>query len=130
MVANVGRKLTIKRDGTVIAGVRTKNFTINNEAIDVTTDDDDGYRRLLEESGEKQIDITVEGLTKDDNLIEAAANGTTLIEPYTIELPSGASIEGDFRLNNVEQGAEYNEAITFTAEIHSTGEWTFTPAVE
>ncbi len=126
MVANVGRKLTIERDGTIIAGVRTKNFTINNEPIDVTTDDDDGFRRLLEESGEKQIDMTVEGLTKDDDLIKTAANGGTLIEQYTINLPSGAAIEGDFRLNNVEQGAEYNEAITFTAEIHSTGEWTFT----
>jgi len=128
MVANVGRKLTIERDGTIIAGVRTKNFTINNEPIDVTTDDDDGFRRLLEESGEKQIDMTVEGLTKDDDLIKTAANGGTLIEQYTINLPSGAAIEGDFRLNNVEQGAEYNEAITFTAEIHSTGEWTFTEA--
>jgi predicted secreted protein len=128
MPANVGRKVLIKRNGSVIAGARTKSVTINNEAVDVTTDDDSGYRTLLEEPGQKQIDLSVEGLTKDDNLVEAAANGTALIEPYTIELPSGATIEGDFRFNNLELGAEYNSATTFTAEIQSTGSYTFTAA--
>lgn len=128
MAANVGRQLVIKRGGSTVAGVRTKSVTINNEAIDVTTDDDTGYRTLLEEPGQKQIDLSVEGLTKDDNLLQSAADGTTLIEAYTIEFPSGATITGDFRFNNLELGAEYNAAITFTAEIQSTGSYTFTAA--
>jgi len=128
MASNVGRKLIIKRDGTTIAGVRTKSVTINNEAIDVTTDDDSGYRTLLEEPGQKQIDLSVEGLTKDDALLQSAAEGTTLIEAYTIEFPSGATITGDFRHNNLELGAEYNAAITFTSEIQSTGSYTYTAA--
>ncbi len=128
MASNVGRKLIIKRDGSTIAGVRTKSVTINNEAIDVTTDDDSGYRTLLEEPGQKQIDLSVEGLTKDDALLQAAAEGTTLIEAYTIEFPSGATITGDFRFNNLEMGAEYNAAITFTAEIQSTGSYSYTAA--
>jgi len=128
MASNVGRKLIIKRDGTTIAGVRTKSVTINNEAIDVTTDDDSGYRTLLEEPGQKQIDLSVEGLTKDDALLQSAAEGTTLIDAYTIEFPSGATITGDFRFNNLEMGAEYNAAITFTAEIQSTGSYSYTAA--
>jgi len=128
MASNVGRKLLIKRDGTTIAGVRTKSVTINNEAIDVTTDDDSGYRTLLEEPGQKQIDLSVEGLTKDDALLQSAAEGTTLIDAYTIEFPSGATITGDFRFNNLEMGAEYNAAITFTAEIQSTGSYSYTAA--
>lgn len=128
MPANVGRKLLIKKDGTLIAGVRTKSMTIGNEAIDVTTDDDSGFRTLLEESATKQIDLSVEGLTKDDTLLAIAANGGTLIDTYTIEFPSGATISGDFRFNNFEMGAEYTDAITFTSEIHSTGEYTYTAA--
>jgi TP901-1 family phage major tail protein len=128
MASEIGRKLVVKRDGTTVAGVRTKSVTINNEAVDITTDDDTGYRTLLEESGQKQIDMSVEGLTKDDTLIEKATSGTSLIENYTIELPSGATITGSFRFNNLEVGAEYNEAITFTSEFQSTGSFTFNAA--
>lgn len=128
MASQIGRKLVVKRGGNIVAGVRTKSVTINNEAVDITTDDDSGYRTLLEEPGQKQIDMSVEGLTKDDALIEKAASGTSLIEEYTIELPSGATIVGDFRFNNLEIGAEYNEAITFTSEVQSTGSFTFNAA--
>lgn len=128
MASQIGRKLIVKKDGTAIAGVRTKSLTINNEAVDVTTDDDDGFRTLLSESGQKQVDMSVEGLTKDDALLKLAAEGSALVEAFTIEFPSGAEITGDFRINNLEIGAEYNDAITFTAEIHSTGEYTYTDA--
>lgn len=128
MAAAVGRLMTIARDGVVIAGVRTKTFTIANEPIDITSDDDEGYRTLLEEAAQTQIDTSVEGLLKDDSLIAVAANGGTLIEECTLTLPSGATIVGDFRLNNVEIGGEYNNAVTFTAELQSSGEWTYTAA--
>jgi len=61
-------------------------------------------------------------------LLQSAAEGTTLIDAYTIEFPSGATITGDFRFNNLEMGAEYNAAITFTAEIQSTGSYSYTAA--
>lgn len=128
MSFNVGRKLVVKRGGTKVAAMRTKTVTVNNEAVDITSDDDSGYRKLLEEPGQKQIDMSVEGLMSDDALIDKAVNGTALVEEYTIELPSGATIVGDFRFNNLELGAEYNAAITFTAEVQSSGEYTFTAA--
>lgn len=127
MASEVGRKLKILRDTTVIAGVRTKSMTLAGEPIDVTTDDDEGKRKLLEESATESIDLSVEGLTKDENLIAVAAGGGTRIESYTIELPWGGEITGQFRLNNVDLGAEHTDAITFSAEIHSAGSWTYTP---
>lgn len=127
MAAEVGRGLVIQRGGVTIAGVRTKGITFNSEAIEVTTDDDSGKRTLLEANGTESIDLSVEGLTKDENLLAIPAGGGTRIEEYTITLPWGGSITGDFRLNNVELGAEYTDAITFSAEIQSTGAWTYTP---
>lgn len=127
MASEIGRSLAVKRAGTTIAGVRTKSMTFNSDAINVTTDDDDGKRRLLEASGEESIDLSVEGLTKDESLIAIPAGGGTRIEQYTIEMPWGGSITGDFRFNSLELGAEYTDAITFTAEIQSTGAWTYTP---
>lgn len=127
MAAAVGRTLTLTYGGAVIAGARTKTITINGTPVDITSDDDSGYRTLLEASGEKQIDMSVEGLAKDDVLVEALANNGTLIAEAVLTLPSGATITGDFRLNSVELGAPYNDAVTFTAELQSTGSWAMVP---
>ena len=128
MAKQVGRKLIIKRGTTAIAGVRTKSLTIGNEPIDITTDDDSGFRTLLEDSAQSQIDMSVEGLTDDYVLLDIAMGESTFIDTYTVTFPSGAEVTGSFRFNSFEMGAEYNGAITFTAEIHSTGEYTYTPA--
>lgn len=131
----VGRTLVFEYPtGTKIASVRTKSFTLDASAIDVTTDDDDGIRALLEESGQRQIDISVEGLLADDTLVSQIANGTLLIQELTIKLPftfttTQSTIVGDFRFNNFEVGGEYQDAQTFSATLQSTGAWVFTAAV-
>lgn len=130
----VGRALTLEYPtGTVIAGVRTRSITIDSSAIDVTTDDDSALRTLLEEPGQKQIDISVEGLLKDDTLLDKIINGA-FIQELTIKLPfpfttTQGKIVGSFRFNNFEQTGEYTDAIAFTATLQSTGAFTYTPAV-
>lgn len=123
----VGRTLIVKRAGTTITGVRTKSLTIGNEAIDITTDDDSGWRTLLEDGSQKQIDASVEGLLKDNTLIQAAINGVA-IQADTVVLPNGDTLTGNFRLNSIEVGAEYTDAVTFSAELQSSGQITFTAA--
>lgn len=131
----VGRKLVFEYPtGTVIASVRTKSFTIDSSAIDVTTDDDAGIRALLEEPGQHQIDLSVEGLLTNDALLKQIVDGTLFIQNLTIKLPftfstTQGTIVGDFRFNNFEVSGEYQDAITFTATLQSTGIFTFTAAV-
>ncbi len=131
----VGRTLVFEYPtGTKIASVRTKSFTVDSSAIDVTTDDDAGIRTLLEEPGQHQIDLSVEGLLANDSLLKEIIDGTSFIQNLTIVLPftfatTPATIVGDFRFNNYEQSGEYTDAITFTATLQSTGPFTFTAAV-
>lgn len=131
----VGRNLTLEfPTGTVIASVRTKSFTVDSSAIDVTTDDDAGIRTLLEEPGQHQIDLSVEGLLANDSLLEQIVDGTLFIQELTIKLPfsfssTQSTIVGDFRLNNFELSGEYQDAAAFTATLQSTGPFTFTAAV-
>jgi TP901-1 family phage major tail protein len=121
----VGRDVEVRKGtatGTLLAGARTKSVAINNEPIDITTDDSDGFRELLAESAERHLDISIEGLTKDDVLIQLAVAGSALIDEFSIVFPDlSVVIRGDFRINNVQLGAEYNDAVTFTAELQSTG---------
>lgn len=129
MAADVGRNLTFTKDASVFAaGLRTKSFTINSTPVDITSDDDEGFRTLLEEPGEKQIDVSLEGILKDDALVASIVNGSTYISECVMTLPSGATITGDFRFNNLELGAPYNEALTFTATVQSSGEFTYAAA--
>ena len=131
----VGRALIFEYPtGTAIASVRTKSFTVDSSAIDVTTDDDAGIRTLLEAAGQHQIDMSVEGLLANDSLLEQIVSGTLFIQELTIKFPftfttTQATIVGDFRFNNFESSGEYQDAITFSATLQSTGTFTFTAAV-
>lgn len=130
MASNIGRDFVIKKATTAIAGCRTKTVTFNGEPIDVTTDDDSGFRTLLGTEGQKSIDMSVEGLTKDDVLRQAALSGSSLLlTDITVEYPNGDSLSGDFFMTSLEETGTYNDAVTFTASFQSSGEFTYTPVV-
>lgn len=129
MPANIGRNLLLKTGTTVIAGLRTKGVSVNGEPIDVTTDDDSGYRTLLAEAGQMALDISFDGVTKDNELRQAMLADTTLtLAGVTIEYPNGDSITGTFLLVSLEETGTYNDAVTFSGSLQSSGQWTYTPA--
>jgi len=120
--------------GVVIAGIKTKSGTFPLEPIDVTTDDENGFRTFLKDAaGEiflpnKMIDLSFDGLTKNVTLIKAAATQTGLVGEYTLEIPDGAKIVGDFALTNLEITGEREGAMTISGSLQSHGEWTWTDA--
>jgi len=127
-----GRDVDIYRGdvstGDLIAGCQSKSATINNEPIDITSDDDDGFRTLLADPATRSMDMSVEGVTKDTILLEAATGATSeLLTGHVMDIPGVGTIEGDFYLNSFELGAPTAEAVTFTASLQSSGEFTFTP---
>lgn len=127
MPAIVGRRVTFtptSSGGTPVTGMRTKTITINNEPIDITSDDDDGWRTFLgDDPALRSIDIAVEGVTKDAQLIElAATGGSGLISGYALEFTGLGTFTGDFYIGSLELGAPYNEAVTFSCTIQSSGE--------
>ena len=130
MASNLGRKLLLKVDGAVVAGLRTRGLSVNKEAIDVTTDDDDGFRKLLSEAGQVSLDMSIDGLTKDAELRAAALTSTSItLTGVTVEYPNGDSLAFDeVMMNSFEESGSYNEAISFTASLQSSGAWTYTPA--
>ena len=121
MSAVVGRKILIKKDGTVLAGVRTKSVAINREPIDITNDDDLGWRNILAEPGERQIDFTVSGIVVNDVLRDASFEDPAVLEDLTFEYDDGAKIEGDFFLASYTENGEYNDALSFDATFHNAG---------
>lgn len=134
MVAMTGRKIRLKKGPAISAvaviGARQEDITIANGEIDVTDKDDNGYRTLLNDWGQRSIDVTVAGIFKDDELITIATSnsGSVLLTDYTIEIDGIGSFEGDFFMNNLQLGAPHDNSVTFTATFLSSGAYTYTPA--
>jgi TP901-1 family phage major tail protein len=129
MVEKVGREVTFGpsgTDGVVLTGMRTKTVSINSEPIDVTSDDDDGWRKLLEAPGMRSVDISAEGVSKDPAVIAALINGG-LLGGYDLTFPGWGVLSGTWRLNSGENVAAYNDAVTFSTSFQSSGEITWTP---
>jgi TP901-1 family phage major tail protein len=135
MAAAVGRQLVVTKNNVVIAGLRTATLSWSGESIDITSGEDDGKRLLLAASGQEQLDISVEGIMKAnvfrDLVLGSASKMLTDIEiewpiitsPNTTE----ATLSGNFRISSYEEGAPYNDAITFSATLESSGAWTYSP---
>lgn len=131
MAELLGRKVTISQGDTptAIATARTKTLTINNEAVDVTSDGDSGIQRYLNEMGQKSVEISVEGMfdSADETLPDLALSNdliTALELDYT-----DYTISGDFFMTSYSQGITYNDATTFSATFASSGAVVKAPVV-
>lgn len=129
-----GRKLTFDWDTTTLAGVRTRGFTINNEHVDVTNDDDSGWRTLLADPGLRSIEVTVGGITVDEVLINEMMKASIEGEPLDANLPTGTAagvttpgtLAGTFFCSSYEQTGEHDGSVEFSATFMSTGAITYT----
>lgn len=111
--------------GDTIRGIREKGIEINGEAVDVTTDDEDGWRKVLSEPGQKEVTLSLSGVTRDNRLKGDWFNDRR-VQPATFTYPDGSIISGQFFLASYNETGTYNEATTYEAEMQSTGVITFT----
>ena len=135
MTGAVGRELLLENTAGVLAGLRNVSFSWGGESIDITTGEDSGKRLLLAASGQEQIDISFDGIAKDTTMIEIAlGSGSKMLTDITITWPifdtatnsSPATLSGNFRFPTYEEGAPYQDAITFSGSLESSGAWTYT----
>jgi TP901-1 family phage major tail protein len=132
MSAFVGRKavLSFGTPLVAIAALQTKTMTLGNEVIDVTSDDDLGFRKLLDDPATKTLDISFEGVTKDvvslNSLITLSMSGTDIVDNFSILFPAIGTMAGTFAVTSFEVGATYNEGSTFSCSIQSAGTFTWT----
>jgi TP901-1 family phage major tail protein len=112
----------------LVAALKSKTLTFNNDPIDVTTDDDDGFRKYIDDrSGMRSCDIKCEGVYKDRaQLMELADSEAAVtlrfIIPGTTTL--GLQVDGTFKVTGMELGAAMEEGVTFSATFASSGTYT------
>jgi len=126
MAPYLGRAVILEWGDAQILGVREKGVTYNGEAVNVSSDEDGGWRKLLEEAGENSVDIAISGVVKDDSLKIAWATGERT-KTATLTYPNGAVVSGEFYLATFTDTGPYNDASTFEGTLQSTGAVTYTP---
>jgi TP901-1 family phage major tail protein len=128
MAGHNGREVVIDWDTVQLVGVRTRTFSITNDYVDVTTDDDSGWRTLLADPGLRSVETTVGGICSDQVLIAEIMKANITGEPLDIELPTatGAKLGGTFLVSSFEGSAEHDGAYEFSATFMSTGDVTYT----
>ena len=135
-MAQNGRKMTIAiGDGaspetfTVIAGAREDSMTLENGEIDITNKDSNGRRALLE-GGTQSINLTTSGVFvaggSGDTAFANAMSGE--ISNYQIKYENGETIVGGFQVASYERTGAHDGEVTFTMELHSSGDYTHTAA--
>lgn len=126
MTATVGRSVSFTWGGVVIAGIREKGIAVAGEPVDVTSDEDAGWRTLLTVPGQNEVNVSLGGVTKDKTLMTDYFAGTRTKEGV-LTYPDGSVMTGTFYLSTYTDTGPYNDAMTFDAQLVSTGEVTFTP---
>lgn len=133
-MAGASRDLILSKNSVRLAGINSKSISIAKEPIDITTDEDNGYRLLMGVSGTKSLDISFSGVTKDLTL-RALINTEDgqLLTDVEIEFPpigsqtTGDTISGNFYFNGfTENGGGSDGAIEFDGTLQSSGPWTYT----
>lgn len=114
------------------SGVQSRTITRNRAEIDVTSDDDSGWRSLVIEPGTRSADLSLTGVMTAENYAKLLDRFQDETNPdhYSVDLfhpadsaSAGMRIKesGKFFLQSLETGAEQAGAVTFSATFLSSG---------
>ncbi len=126
-----------------IAAITSKGFSMSGGTIDVTADDDNGFRRLLNFGVAKALSLSVEGYAESYALRDVALNktadkvvfdNTVIGQGIRFIVPDDSAagnattktLSGSFIMTAYEEtGGAPDGAVTFTASFEATGDWTY-----
>jgi TP901-1 family phage major tail protein len=128
MPAARGRNILLKiSDGTspgsfsTVGGMRSKTITINNETVDITTDDDAPWRQLLADSGTRSVSMSGSGVFQDDAAMNAIEDlvfsGQT--QEFQMVFENGDIMQGFFQVSSLEHGGEHMAEQTYSMSMES-----------
>ncbi len=140
MAAQVGRTVTVywgpESPQHAVAGIREKSITLNGEAVDITNDDSNGWRELLDTPQMSTVEISVSGVLLNDALRQDWFSGHSStgsrLQNATFQYPletgesTPADISGSFYLQEYSETGNHDGEITFEATFVSSGAVTYT----
>jgi len=137
MAAMLGLSMLVKVDATgtgtftTIGGGQTVSMRINQEMVDITSQDDVGrWRNALAGGGVRNIAVTLEGVHKDasvDNTLRLYAMNDTQRE-FQVVIPGAGTYEGVYQVASYENTGEHNGEVRYSLSLESAAPITYTSA--
>lgn len=124
-IGMTGKERIFTLGGDTILGVSTTGATLNNEPVEVTDNDSNGWTTLLATPGVKSLEYPISGILKNLELINTWGNGGSQMFAITITYPDGSVLSFDGFMTNFTETGESNTSVTFDATFVSSGEVTF-----
>lgn len=128
-------KLSEENDPSIfnsVAGLRTRNLSLNAQSVDIThAQSTGGWRELLMGAGIKQAAISGSGVFLNEETASQIRhlffNGE--IRSWQILLPGFGVIEGAFQIVNLDYAGEFDGEVTMSMALESAGALSFVPEV-
>ena len=129
MAAQNGRDMLVKvknstSEFVTLAGLRTKAFRLNAQAVDITnTDSALGWKELLPGAGVKSAEISGAGVFRDteSDALARTAFFEQSIETYRFIIPDFGVVEGPFLLTSLSYAGTYKGEATYELTLMSAG---------
>ena len=119
MAEMLGRNVSISVGGVTVANAQSKDLTINNTLVSITSDVDDGTQRFLDVVGEKSVEVSFSGLVLDDVFLILSLNKNPAVD-LVLTYPT-YKISGTFVLSNYSETFPTGEAMNFSCSFSSSG---------
>lgn len=137
MTAQKGIDALLKVDTTgagafsTLGGGQQNSFAINNEAVDITSQDDtDRWRQLLPGAGVRSVSAGLSQAVFKDSAAETTALTYAMADTHRdwqYIVPGLGTFQGPFKVD-IEYGGGGSE-MTYSVSLESAGTITFTPEV-
>lgn len=113
---------------TTVGGIQSKGLKINEESVDVTTQDaTDKFRRLLAGAGIRKVSLSGSGILSGGTGQLAAhtsiMEGT--IKDWEVIVPGWGSYTGKFQVTSFDIKGPHDKAVDFDISLESAGQITF-----
>ena len=129
MAAQNGRDMLVKIKNSAdefvtLAGLRSKAFRLNAQAVDITnTDSAHGWKELLPGAGVKSAEISGAGVFRDteSDALARTAFFEQSIETYRFIIPDFGIVEGPFLLTSLSYAGTYQGEASYELTLMSAG---------
>ena len=129
MAAQNGRDMLVKikneaGEFITLAGLRSKAFRLNAQAVDITnTDSAEGWKELLPGAGVKSAEISGAGVFRDtdSDVLARTAFFEQSVQTYRFIIPDFGIIEGPFLLTSLSYAGTYQGEANYELTLLSAG---------
>ena len=106
-----------------VAGMRTTQFSVNGEAVNVTSKDSGGWRELLSGAGVRSVAVAASGIfTGSSAEVRVKSNALAgAIDDYELSFESGERMQGRFLVTRLDYSGDYNGERNYSLSLESSG---------